>query len=108
MNGLVLEVFEGFFGVKYLSVEELEGVAIGFDADVAQSIAGGDKVVYTADSIEDFDPVFGEGGDAPAGELGEDPQSFDAAGTVGVFDVELVVAREIFGWGAVAAIEWPD
>ena len=32
---MVVEVVEGVFGVEDLSVEELEGVAIGFDADVS-------------------------------------------------------------------------
>ena len=65
-------------------------------------------MIYAADSGEDFDVVFGEGGDAPPCELGQYPQSFDAAGTVGVFDVELVVAGEVFGEGVAASVEWAD
>jgi hypothetical protein len=108
MDGLVLEIFEGVFGVEYLSIEELEGIAIGFDADIAKSIAGSEEAIYTADAIEDFDPIFGEGSDSPTGELGENPQSFDPAGTVGVFNVELVVAGELFGESVTTPIEWPD
>ena len=65
-------------------------------------------MVYAANSAEDFDMIFGEWGNPPAGELSKDPQSFDAAGTVGVFDVELVVAREVFGEGIATSVEWPD
>ena len=108
MNWLILEIFQRLVRVEYLSIKELERISVGFNPHIPQLLTGGEKMIDAADSGEDFDVVFGEGGDAPAGELGENPESFDAAGAVGVFDVELVVAGELFGQGITTSAEWSN
>ena len=116
MDWLILEIFQRLVGIKYLPIKKLERISIGFDPDVAQLLTSCEEMIDTADSGEDFDVIFGKRRNSPTGKLGEDPQSFDAAGAIGVFNVELVVAGELFGQGIATAIrqrrryanEWPD
>jgi hypothetical protein len=66
MDGEAVEIADGVVGVEEGAIEEFERIAIGFCIRPTQLSRGFSVEVNSSDAIENFNPVFREGGNPPA------------------------------------------